>query len=192
MRSRTKRKLTFLLLGIALAATALVYGYRQYRALRAAPAKIVDALPQGANIVLGAVQHTAVRDGRKEWILEASSAQYAKKTRKAVFSDVNVTFFMDTGEEVGLEGQEGSIDTASNDMRVTGNVRVKKGDYTLLTERIDYDHLTRQIASQAPVRILGPGFELQAQAMQVDLTKETAVFTGAVEGQIDAANHMLP
>jgi lipopolysaccharide export system protein LptC len=59
-------------------------------------------------------------------------------------------------------------------------------EYALETEMIDYNHQTRHIASQSPVHILGRDFELRADAMQVDLATETALFIGAVEGQIDA------
>lgn len=190
MHAKKKILLAALLLGIVILTGLMVRGYVKYREFKKNPAKLIEAIPQGTNIVLGEVRHTAVRDGKKEWILEASSAHYSENTREAVFTDVKVTFFMDNGEAINLEGQKGTIDTERNDMQVTGHVRVTKGDYTLLTENIEYDHKTRHITSQSPVRIVSRSFELQADAMQVDLAQETAVFTGAVEGQINAANQL--
>lgn len=190
MHAKKKILLAALLLGIVILTGLVVRGYVKYREFKKNPAKLIEAIPQGTNIVLGEVRHTAVRDGKKEWILEASSAHYSENTREAVFTDVKVTFFMDNGEAINLEGQKGTIDTERNDMQVTGHVRVTKGDYTLLTENIEYDHKTRHITSQSPVRIVSRSFELQADAMQVDLAQETAVFTGAVEGQINAANQL--
>jgi LPS export ABC transporter protein LptC len=188
MHSKKKILLAALVIGSALLTGLVVRGYFKYREIKKNPAKIIEAIPQGTNIVLGEVRHTAVRDGRKEWILEASSAHYSENTREAVFNDVKVTFFIENGEAVNLEGEKGTIDTASNDMQVTGHVRVAKGDYTLLTENIEYDHKTRHITSLSPVRIVSRSLELRADSMQVDLAQETAVFTGAVEGQINAAN----
>jgi lipopolysaccharide export system protein LptC len=190
MHAKKKILLAALLLGIVILTGLMVRGYVKYREFKKNPAKLIEAIPQGTNIVLGEVRHTAVRDGKKEWILEASSAHYSENTREAVFTDVKVIFFMDNGEAINLEGQKGTIDTERNDMQVTGHVRVTKGDYTLLTESIEYDHKTRHITSQSPVRIVSRSFELQADAMQVDLAQETAVFTGAVEGQINAANQL--
>ncbi len=190
MRSKKKILLISLALGILILAGILVRGYLKYREFRENPAKIIEAIPEGTNIVLGEVRHTAVREGRKEWVLEASSAQYSENTKEAVFNDVKVTFFMDGGGQVHLEGQEGTINTAKNDMQVVGGVRIIKDDQTLLTERIEYNHETRHITSPSEVRILGRNFDLRADRMQVDLATETALFTGAVEGKIDVADQL--
>ncbi len=190
MRSKKKILLISLVLGILILAGFLVRGYFKYREFRENPAKIIEAIPEGTNIVLGEVRHTAVREGRKEWVLEASSAQYSETTKEAVFNDVKVTFFMDDGGQVYLEGQKGTINTASNDMQVVGDVRIEKDDQTLLTEKIEYDHETRYLTSPSEVRIAGRNFDLRADRMQVDLATEKALFTGAVEGRIDAANQL--
>ena len=173
-----------------LLAALLVRGYLKYREFRENPAKLIEAIPEGTNIVLGEVRHTAVREGKREWTLEASSAQYSESSREAVFEDVKVIFFMDNGGTVNLEGQQGTINTASNDMQVSGNVRVETDDNALLTETIAYDHKTRLITSQSPIRILGPNFDLRADTMQVDLATEKAIFRGDVEGHINAANQL--
>jgi lipopolysaccharide export system protein LptC len=190
MRSKKKILLLGLLLGITVLAGFLVKGYLAYREIRENPAKLIEAIPEGSNIVLGEVRHTAVREGKKEWVLEATSVNYSESSRDAVFSDVQVTFFMDDGNVVSLKGQKGIINTGSNDMQVSGNVRVVMDAYTLETEIIDYHHQTRHIASQTPVHIRGGDFELRANAMQVDLASETALFTGAVEGKIDAETQL--
>lgn len=190
MRSKKKILLLGLLLGIIVLSGYLVKGYLAYREIRENPAKLIEAIPEGTNIVLGEVRHTAVREGKKEWVLEATSVNYSESSRDAVFNDVQVTFFMNDGNVVSLKGQKGIINTGSNDMQVSGNVRVEMDTYTLETEIIDYNHQTRHIASQTPVHIRGRDFELRANAMQVDLTTETALFTGAVEGKIDAETQL--
>ncbi len=190
MRSKKKIVLGVLLASVVVLAGLLVRGYLKYREFRENPAKIIAAIPEGPNIVLGEVRHTAVREGRKEWVLEAASAQYSESSKEAVFNDVKVTFFMDNGDKVHLEGQKGTINTASNDMQVAGNVRVEKDEQTLLTEMIEYNHETRYLTSPSEVRILGRNFDLRADRMQVDLATETALFTGAVEGKIDAAHQL--
>ncbi len=192
MAKRSKKKIVLLALlaGVVLLTGLLVRGYLKYREFRENPAKIIEAIPEGTNIVLGEVRHTAVREGRKEWVLEASSAQYSESSKEAVFNDVKVTFFLENGDRIHLEGQKGTINTASNDMQVAGNVRIDKDDQTLLTEKIDYNHETRYITSPSEVLITGRNFDLRADTMRVDLATETAFFTGAVEGKIDAANQL--
>ncbi len=171
-----------------LLAALLVRGYLKYLEFRETPAKLLEAIPEGTNIVLGKVRHTAVREGKKEWTLEASSAQYSENTREAVFKDVKVTFYIDNGGRVYLEGEQGKINTASNDMQVSGSVRVENDDNTFLTETIEYAHKTRLITSQTPVRIVGRNFDLRANSMQVDLGSEKAIFAGDVEGHINDVN----
>ena len=190
MRSKKKILLLALLAGVVVLAGLLVRGYLKYREFRENPAKIIEAIPEGTNIVLGEVRHTAVREGRKEWVLEAASAQYSESSKEAVFNEVKVTFFMDNGDRIHLQGQKGTINTASNDMQVAGNVRIERDDQTLLTDQIEYDHETRYLTSPSEVRITGRNFDLRADAMRVDLAAETAFFTGAVEGKIDAANQL--
>ncbi|MDJ0853978.1 MAG: LPS export ABC transporter periplasmic protein LptC [Desulfobacterales bacterium] len=190
MRSKKKILLLALLAGVVVLAGLLVRGYLKYREFRENPAKLIEAIPEGTNIVLGEVRHTAVREGRKEWVLEAASAQYSESSKEAVFNEVKVTFFMDNGDRIHLQGQKGTINTASNDMLVAGNVRIERDDQTLLTDQIEYDHETRYLTSPSEVRITGRNFDLRADAMRVDLAAETAFFTGAVEGTIDAANQL--
>ncbi|MDJ0804759.1 MAG: LPS export ABC transporter periplasmic protein LptC [Desulfobacterales bacterium] len=190
MRSKKKIVLLALLAGVVVLAGLLVRGYLKYREFRENPAKIIEAIPEGTNIVLGEVRHTAVREGRKEWVLEAASAQYSESSKEAVFNEVKVTFFMDNGDRIHLQGRKGTINTASNDMLVAGNVRIERDDQTLLTDQIEYDHETRHLTSPSEVRITGGNFDLRADAMRVDLAAETAFFTGAVEGTIDAANQL--
>lgn len=188
IRFQKKIVLLALIAVVAVLAGLLVRGYLKYREFRENPAKIIEAIPEGTNIVLGEVRHTAVREGRKEWVLEAASAQYSESTKEAVFDEVKVTFFLDNGEQIHLQGQKGTINTASNDMQVAGNVRIEKDDRVFLTEKIDYNHNNRYLTSPSEVRITGPRFDLRADTMRVDLAAETAFFKGAVEGTIDAAN----
>jgi lipopolysaccharide export system protein LptC len=187
MRSKKKILLWALLVGLSVLAGLLVRGYLKYREFRESPAKLIEAIPEGTNIVLGEVRHTAVREGRKEWALEASSAQYSENTRDAVFKNVKVTFFTDNGGEIHLAGQKGTINTTSNDMQVSGNVRIEQDDNSLMTEMIEYNHASRLITSQTPVRIVGRDFNLQADRMEVNLASEKALFRGAVRGEINAA-----
>ena len=190
IRSKKKIVLLALLAGVVVLTGLLVRGYMKYRAFRENPAKILEAIPEGTNIVLGEVRHTAVREGRKEWVLEAASAQYSESTKEAVFDEVNVTFFLENGDQIHLQGQQGTINTASNDMQIAGSVRIEKGDQIFLTEKIDYNHESRHLTSPSEVRITGRRFDLRADSMQVDLGAETAFFEGSVEGKIDAANQL--
>jgi len=188
----SKRILTgILVIGIALMFGLLITVFLKYREFSENPAKLVDAIPEGTDISIGEIQHTAVKDGRKEWSLEAASAQYSDSAKKALFDDVRVSFFLENGREVMVKGRQGQLDTETNDIEISGNVIVQDADYQLAAETIFYDHVNRKINVPVPVTITGQAFKLQADTMTVDLGSETAVLKGKVKGTFREENASL-
>jgi LPS export ABC transporter protein LptC len=179
----TKRTLIrILVIGIALMFGLLITVFLKYREFAENPAKLVDAIPEGADIAIGEIRHTSVKDGRKEWSLEAASANYSNSTKEALFTDVQVIFFLENNREVMVKGQQGRLKTDTNDIQISGDVIVRDADYALAAEKLNYDHVHRKIDIAVPVKITGRTFELQANQMTVDLSSETALLRGAVNG----------
>lgn len=179
----SKRTVTsILLVGIALLLGLLTTVFVIYRDISENPTQLVEALPDGADISIDDIRHTAVKDGRKEWELEAASARYSDSAQTARFEDVRVVFFMENDREVTVTGRQGRLDTVTNDIQLSGDVVVQDADYELTTERLRYDQEDRTIHVPVPVRVEGKAFTVQAEAMTVDLETETARFAGAVEG----------
>jgi lipopolysaccharide export system protein LptC len=179
---------TILVIGIALIIGLLITVFLQYRKYAEDPTRLIDAIPEGTDISIGEIKHTAIRDGRKEWSLEASSANYSDDAKTAVFEDVQAVMFMEDGREVAIEGQQGKLDTETNNIEISGNVIVQDADYQLAAETINYDHEQRRIHIPVPVAITGKTFKLTAREMTVDLTSETAHLKGAVEGVFSGNN----
>ncbi|MGD9330335.1 MAG: LPS export ABC transporter periplasmic protein LptC [Desulfobacterales bacterium] len=182
---------TMLVIGIALILALLVMVFIKYREISQNPAMLADAIPEGVDISIGEIQHTAVKDGRKQWSLKAASAQYSKKTEEAVFEDVQVTFFMDDGREVMVQGRQGRLNTETNNIEIAGEVIARDADYQLAAETIHYNHADRRINIPTAVKITSQAFELQANEMTVDLASETALFQGEVKGVISGDNRTL-
>lgn len=180
-----KRTLTkILVIGIALLFGVLVAVFIKYREFSENPAKLVEALPDGADISIGEIQHTAVKDGRREWHLEAASANYSDSAQTAIFEDVRVVFFMQDGREVSVKGRRGQLDTGTNDIEISGDVVVSDADYELVAEKLIYDQAEGRVRIPVAVRIRGQAFTFRADAMTVDLETETAHLEGSVEGVI--------
>ena len=187
--SPSKRTLiAILMIGIALMVGLLITVFVKYREFSDNPAKLVEMIPDGADISIGEIQHTAVKDGRKEWSLEAASAKYSDSAKEALFEDVQVSFFLENGREVMVKGRQGRLDTETNDIEISGDVIVKDAEYQLAAEILLYDHVHRKINIPVPVKIMGQTFELQAREMTVDLESETAFFKGAVRGVFSGDN----
>jgi len=178
-----KRTLTrILVIGIVLMFGVLIAVFIKYRELSETPAKLVEAIPEGTDIAIGEIRHTSVKDGRKEWSLNAASANYSNDTKEALFNDVQVTFFLENDREVMVKGQRGTLRTDTNDITISGDVTVEEADYKLAAQEIRYNSNQRQINIPVPVTITGTGIKLHADRMTVDLSSETAFLKGAVNG----------
>ena len=178
-----KRTLTgILVVGIVLMIGLLIVVFLKYREYSEDPAKLVEAIPEGTDIAIGEIRHTAVKDGRKEWSLEAAAADYQDSAKEALFNDVKVVFFLENNREVMVKGRQGQLKTDTNDIEISGDATVEDAAYKLAAQKIIYHHNGRDIAIPVPVTITGPGFELRADRMTVDLSSETAHLTGKVNG----------
>jgi LPS export ABC transporter protein LptC len=137
-----------------------------------------------AGMAIGRVHQTATREGVTEWSLDAASVKYLEDQKKALLREVSITFFLKDGNQVHLTAEEGVLATDSKDIEVSGNVVVKHQDYRLKTERLRYEHEKRLLFCEVPVKISGEHFELEADAMSVDLNQKSAWFEGHVNGNI--------
>jgi LPS export ABC transporter protein LptC len=135
-----------------------------------------------ANISIGKAQETATRNGRKEWSLEAASADYMDKNSQAIFKDLSMIFYLKDETEVYITANQGILKTDSNDMEIHGNVVVRNKDYKLICENLHYKHDKRIIISKVPVNIKGDSFEIVADSMSLNLNTNKALFEGKVRG----------
>jgi len=72
-----------------------------------------------------------------------------------------------------LQGEKGVLDTASKDFQITNQkdpIQVLMNrDYHLYTSTLDWINKTRQIRSDAPVRIQGPNLEIEGTGLLASL-----------------------
>lgn len=150
---------------------------------------ISEPIPQSAEpdatLSIGKIHHTATRKGKKEWSLEAGSANYIGKTSQMVLKDLMVRFFIDDETEITLAADKGILNTDSNDIEVSGNVVVINKQYKLLTEKLNYANDKRVLYSTAPVTISGPAVHLTADTISFDLNTQKVTLEGSVETKLD-------
>jgi LPS export ABC transporter protein LptC len=141
----------------------------------------VPILPKGKDVSLNRIHQVATRDGFKEWILDAESAQYDKAENKTILTDVSATFFLKDGGNVQLTSRYGVLLTDTKDMEVSKDVVVRSGPYELKTESLCYDHKSRSISTDVPIVVRGNGMHVTGKSMIFSLNTERAVLRGAVE-----------
>jgi lipopolysaccharide export system protein LptC len=167
---------------IVLSVGAIVLVFFLYRQFSSEPEKLISAIAGKVDISISKVHHIATKNGRKEWCLDAKTANLVNAAKKAVLEDVVVTFFLKDNSEVYLKADQGILKYRTNDINVNGNVYVTRGPYRLKTESLDYLHQQRKLVSDVPVQISGKTIEMTADAMTFDLESNQTVLLGNVRG----------
>jgi len=176
-----KKKLSYILLAIILVAVGtVVLVFIGYRRVSNTPELLLSSIKDGANLSLGKIRQTATRDGKKEWSLEANSANYIETEKKVVLKDLFVTYYLNDNREVYLDAEQGILYTDTNNIEFSGNVVINQDGYQLMTERMSYEHSRRIIFCKAPVHISGDSAELSANSATYDLNAAKIVLTGNV------------
>ncbi|MGD9082678.1 MAG: LPS export ABC transporter periplasmic protein LptC, partial [Desulfobacterales bacterium] len=145
---------------------------------------VVSDIRDKANISIGKAHQTAIKNGIKEWNLEASSVNYIVNKNQAIFQDLFITFYLKDKSQVYLTAKKGILNTESNDMEIFGDVVVKNSTYRLKTENLFYRHNRRIIFSKVPVTVTGVAFDLAADSMSLNLNTNKTMFEGKVEGTL--------
>lgn len=153
-----------------------------YRRMTSSPAQARDAISEAATVSIDKVRQEATRNGVTEWRLDAASAKLMNGDGVAVFESPEVTFFLDNQPPLRLTAREGKVKTATNDIDLNGDVVLDNPEYTLKTESLRYRHKDRALSSRTPVNIRNDRFTLKADAVQVDMARKRAVFSGNVRG----------
>ena len=183
IKNTYQKKLKFFLISlIFLTFGVVLIVFLQYRHVLEKNDSPVSIGQSKANISIGKAHQTATRDGRKEWSLDAASADYMDKNSQAIFKDLAVTFYLKDETKVYITANQGILKTDSNDMEIYGDVVVKNKDYKLRCENLYYKHDERIIFSKVPVNITGDSFELVADSMSLNLNTNKALFEGKVKG----------
>ncbi|MDD3992065.1 MAG: LPS export ABC transporter periplasmic protein LptC [Desulfobacteraceae bacterium] len=187
-RTRLFRRLLIAAMVLICLAVAGVYiGYRHFR--RQAPV-VTRTVDQQALMSMDRVHHTAIRDGRTEWILDAGRARADEDGAVVHLTDLTVRFFTAEGGQIDLSAQQGRMHVASSDIEVQDRVVVENDIYRMETGELFYDHERRQIRIPTPVTIHSGDERLSAATMTIFIDDHRAEMEGAVEGVFSGS--MLP
>jgi len=179
-RLRIKKLSIFLLVVILMVIGTIVAIFIGYRRVSSAPEMLLSSIKGGADLSLGKIRQTATREGRKEWSLEAGSADYIENEKKAILKKVFITYYLEDNREVYLDADQAILNTETNDIEFSGHVVVRNEDYRLKTERLNYRHEERLIFSDLPVHISGADAEIFANSLKYDLKNNQIALNGNV------------
>ena len=189
---KTKKLSIFLLIVILLSVGMVVSVFIGYRQVSNAPEMLLSSIKEGANLSLGKIRQTATRDGKKEWSLEADSANYMEAENKVDLKNLSVVYFLEDNREVYLTADQGILQTDTNDIEFSGNVVIRNEEYRMKTEHLNYEHGLRIIICDQSIRISGQGAELTAESAKYDLTADKIVLEGNVVATIPRGFEAIP
>jgi LPS export ABC transporter protein LptC len=178
--SRRNRMILMAFLTAALGLSAIMYfgGWQS----RSAPAAPGQPLPAGVGLSLGEIHQTAIREGRKEWHLDAATANYLTAQNQIELKRLSVTFYLDERQELLLTADSGTLNNDTRDFSIYGNVTLTSGTSRLLTDEAHYVDAQRRFLTDKPVEIVSPTYHLNAEGMTLDLDTQRTVFKGQVKG----------
>jgi len=189
---KTKKLSVFLLIVILVSVGTVVSVFIGYRQVSNTPEMLITSLKEGANLSLGKIRQTATRDGKKEWSLEADSANYMEADNKVDLKNLSVVYFLEDNREVYLKADQGILQTDTNDIEFSGNVVIRNEEYQMKTEHLNYGHGQRIIICDQSIRISGKGAELTAESAKYDLNADKIVLEGNVVATIPRGFEAIP
>lgn len=136
---------------------------------RRVPPVSVAVLPNGGDSGLHEFSFVQNKDGLVDWKIHAKQARMSETEAKAVLTDVTVTLTGRDGVSMTVEGDEGTINTASKDFvigRRSGDLAVVLQDgFTIYTPHIAWANEEHRLWTDDAVRITGPRLEIVGQGM---------------------------
>jgi len=138
-----------------------------------------------AEMTLKDMEYTELQEGKRLWTLRADEARYFQDEQKTVLSSVHITFFMENGEEVYLESQQGVLYAGTKNIELWDSVRamLPRG-YQLSSDRAFYDHQKKAISSGTPIQLQGPDVQLEGTEWEYRIPEYKAVVGGGVRGAL--------
>jgi LPS export ABC transporter protein LptC len=145
-------------------------------------ADLIRAIPEGADLSLNDIHQTATRDGKTQWRLDATAAHYLDAEKQVILKNPSMIFFTDDQQAIRLTADAGILMTETKDVIVNGNIELMHEKSRLVTDTLEYRSAEQMLFAKKPVTIFGDAYQLKAQSMVLDLTRNRAVLQGNVEG----------
>jgi LPS export ABC transporter protein LptC len=114
--------------------------------------------------------------GIVRWKVEAQRAHVLEAQHRAQLEQVRVTLYGAQGRDLMLEGDTGTIDTASKDFLLINQGRpivIELGSgYTIYTNHLTWTDEKREIRTEDPVLMAGHGLEVRGRGLIGKLESE--------------------
>ena len=154
-----------LFLAMAGAVLAVFVGLKMRSSKNILPAVVTKAASIDGSISLNNFEYRDVKEGTARWTVWATTATYFEDRQETVLDQVKTLFFLKNGGQVLLTGDTGVLHNDTQNMEISGNVKVSYGErYRLSTDRLRYERDKELIHTGLPILLEGEGIILKGHA----------------------------
>lgn len=145
---------------------------------------VLKALPEGIDVSLEDIDYTHIEDGHPRWRLVSNQVERVASSGVLGLNDPELEFFDEQGQIEGfMSAARGEVSSDYQSVQLSGDVVLKHDSgYTLQTERIDYDHATRSVKTDAHVLMLAEGMRLEGMGLHFHVDEKRLQLNADVEG----------
>jgi LPS export ABC transporter protein LptC len=148
---------------------------------------VSEASTQAA-VQVGPFSFVQTRDSAPAWTLTAREGRIFEKAQRADMKEVAATIRSARGWTLTLEADAGRFDMATKNFSLTSDetVRVQSNDgYTMrVASPLTWSDDSGTIAATGPVRLNGPRFEMNGQALSVRVDTQEVTVSGHVQARV--------
>ena len=192
--SRFIRSLRDILPLFALVLTVIVITWDE-AARRVEPAKKQDVLPESATIQNELLKpvFNSVDDKNQPYTVTADRAIQGRDNPDIVQLENPVADIkLESGEMINGDAQSGLYEQKTQKLNLEGDVHIKHSNgYTLSTEELRVDMITRKAYSGRDVFVEGDGGSIDAKGLEGDVGGETLIFNGPAKVILNSESNLF-
>jgi LPS export ABC transporter protein LptC len=179
-----KRTLTITSLGVVLVlAAVLIIFFEKFSPL--STATMLKIMSDRADLEVKNVLYREVGGDGNKWEIRAQKASYQRKQNQAYFDQVEVKLFLPDGKVIVLAADKGQLDTATRDIKISGNVGVTSvSGERFATDYLQYSADQQRLHTDATVLMETPRMEIRGVGMSLSLQNKEIVVYSRVRARI--------
>ena len=135
------------------------------------------------NFVMDSVAITKTTKGKEEWQIDAERAYTGEQDHEIEIEQVGAMYIGAEKEPINIESRKGTYLIDKRHLVLTDHVKVVKPtqNQVMLSERLEYDDVSKMLVSPGKVFIQAPDMKLNAGRMDYDFSTEGFDFTNRVK-----------
>jgi LPS export ABC transporter protein LptC len=132
------------------------------------------------------VRLTRAIEGRIEWELRAKSADYFREKGITHLELPEVVFYGKGDKRIELKGEKGEVYSDTNDVAVSGNVRIVTSDgYSFQSDYLRYSSQKRVVTTESRVIVKGKGLDMEGTGMLADIEHDRIFIKKGVKAVLE-------